>query len=57
MSLKYIHLVFILVTVVVTVMFGLWALNVSVPAAVAAFAVSALEVEYARRFLIKAKSL
>jgi hypothetical protein len=56
-SLKYIHLVFISLAVVVTVLFGLWALKVSLPIAVAAFAASALEAEYARRFMQKARNL
>jgi hypothetical protein len=57
MSLKYVHLIFISLSVIVTVMFGLWALDVSVPVAIAAFAASAVEAEYARRFLHKAKQL
>jgi hypothetical protein len=57
MSLKYIHLIFMAGAIVVTVMFALWALQSSVPLAVAAFVVSAVEAEYARRFFQKAKSL
>lgn len=57
MSLKHVHVAFISLAVVVTVMFGLWALNVSMPAAIGAFAVSALEAEYMRRFLHKARNL
>jgi hypothetical protein len=57
MSLKYIHLAFMAVAIVVTVIFALWALESSVPLAIAAFAASALEAEYARRFFGKARSL
>jgi hypothetical protein len=57
MSLKYIHLVFMTLAIVVTVMFGLWALQSSVALAIAAFAASAIETEYARRFFRKAKAL
>jgi hypothetical protein len=57
MSLKYIHLAFMTVAIVVTVIFALWALESSVPLGIAAFAASALEAEYARRFFGKARSL
>jgi hypothetical protein len=57
MSLKYIHLVFMSAAIVVTVIFALWAIQSSVPLAIAGFAVSALEAEYARRFFRKAKAL
>ena len=43
--------------IVVTVVFALWALESSVPLAIAAFAVSAIEAEYARRFFGKARAL
>jgi hypothetical protein len=56
-SLKYIHLVFISAAIVVTILFGLWALQSSVALAAAAFVVSVLETEYARRFLRKARTL
>lgn len=57
MSLKYIHFVFISAAIVVTVIFALWALQTSVALAAVAFAASALETEYARRFLRKARTL
>jgi hypothetical protein len=57
MSLKYIHLVFMSTAIVVTVLFALWALQSSLPVAVAAFALSAIEAEYARRFFRKARAL
>jgi hypothetical protein len=57
MSLKYIHLAFMAVAIIVTVIFALWALESSVPLGIAAFAASALEAEYARRFFGKARSL
>lgn len=57
MSLKYIHLVFMSAAIVVTVIFALWALQSSVPLAIAGFAVSVIEAEYARRFLRKARAL
>jgi E3 ubiquitin-protein ligase DOA10 len=56
-SLKYIHLVFMSAAIVVTVLFALWALQTSVLLAVAAFAASAIEAEYARRFFRKARAL
>ncbi|MGH9200147.1 MAG: hypothetical protein ACRD2A_02790 [Vicinamibacterales bacterium] len=57
MSLKYIHLVFMSAAIVVTVLFALWALESSVPLAIAAFVASAIEAEYARRFFRKARAL
>jgi hypothetical protein len=55
--LKYIHLVFISSAIVVTVLFGLWALQSSAALAAVAFVASVLETEYARRFLRKARTL
>jgi hypothetical protein len=57
MSLKYIHLIFMATAIVVTVLFALWALQSSVPLAIAGLAVSAIEAEYARRFFRKARTL
>lgn len=57
MSLKYIHLVFMALAIVVTVIFGMWALESSVALAIAAFAASVAEAEYARRFYRKARTL
>jgi hypothetical protein len=57
MSLKYIHLAFMTMAIIVTVFFAMWAIESSLPIAIAAFAASVVEAEYARRFYRKAKSL